>query len=42
VFEKLITDLNLGILLHLNSEEDLLFPDPKYGIDAAGLGFESR
>jgi hypothetical protein len=31
----LLTDLNIGIFLHLNGEEDSLFLDPKYRIDAA-------
>jgi hypothetical protein len=29
-------DLNIGIFLHLTGEENLLFLDPKYGIDATG------
>jgi hypothetical protein len=38
----IFTELNIGIFLHQNSEDDWLFLDPKDGIDSYGLGFESR
>jgi len=38
----IFTELNIGIFLHQNSEDDWLFLDPKDGIDSEGWGFESR
>jgi hypothetical protein len=38
----LYTDVNIGIFLHQNDEEETLHLDPEYWIYSYGLGFESR